>query len=77
MLGLQGARLCAPEDAAAFAAAGRALCGHDRSFLPPQSTHELLIQVQVSIDELRRCQCQPLIERYVGEVAALEYFQKA
>src|SRR6267378_7526665 len=50
---------------------------HDRDFLPSQAVHDLLIQTKVSIDQLARRQCQPLVERDVGVVAALEHFQEA
>ena len=41
-----------------------------------ESSDGLLVQLEMRLHQLRRRQSQPLIERYVGKIAALEYFQE-
>ena len=49
---------------------------HDGRFLLAQGVHELRVAVQARADQLRRRESQPLIERDVGEVVALEDLQE-
>src|SRR5437660_11940933 len=51
--------------------------GHDRRFVSPQGLHEPVVEIEVGLDQLRRRQRQPLVERHVGEVAALEQLEEA
>ena len=50
---------------------------NDRRLGLSQRVHELMVQLEVHLHEVGRRQRQPLIERQVGVVAALEYLQKA
>src|SRR6202453_2239987 len=55
----------------------RCLGRHDRRFCLSERIHELLVQIEVDFDKIRRRQREPLIERYVSIVRALEDLQKS
>src|SRR6202142_3662601 len=50
---------------------------HDRRLGLSERIHELLVQIEVHFDKIGRRQGQPLIERHVGIIWALEDLQKA
>src|ERR1700722_19803353 len=50
---------------------------HDRRLGLSERVHKLRIQIKVHFDKVGRCQRQPLVERYVSIVRALEDLQKA
>src|ERR1700687_2341912 len=50
---------------------------HDWKLLLVEGGHRLGIQLQMRLHQLGRCQRQPLIERDVGVIAALEYLEEA
>src|SRR5712672_1886537 len=49
----------------------------DRPLLLLQGPHDLLVQMEMGLDEFGWRQCQPLIERDIGKVVALEHLQEA
>ena len=55
---------------------GRKLSRHDRRFVLAQGAHHLPIQLQMRLHQFGRRQRQPLVERHVGVVAALEISRK-
>ena len=55
----------------------RRSCRHDWILLLVQGGQGLRIQLQMRLHQFRRRQRQPLIERDIGVVAALEYLKEA
>src|SRR5258708_7968646 len=49
---------------------------HDGYLFLAQGAHRLRIQLQMCLHQFGRRQCHPLIQRYIGVIAALEDLQE-
>src|SRR5260370_37846877 len=52
------------------------LCRADRELCFRQGTRDLLVQIQMHLQKLRRSQGQPLVQRHIGVITTLEHLQE-